>query len=88
MTGTNRLPRVWLVVMYPTCACTTGACTFHNPTLSKIAPLYGRFLRYAPYCESRKFKELIKGKIVDRPEIGYRFLQAVLQVRVAAWEAQ
>ena len=40
-----------------------------------------RFIRYAPYCESRKFKELIKGKIAEKPEIGYKFLQAVLQVR-------
>ena len=39
-----------------------------------------RFLRYSPYSEARAFKHLIKDKIADAPEVGYKFLQAVLQV--------
>lgn len=41
-----------------------------------------RFLRYSPYSEMRSFKQLIKDKIAEKPEVGYKFLQAVLQVGV------
>ncbi|GIM06399.1 hypothetical protein Vretimale_10704 [Volvox reticuliferus] len=56
-------------------------CLSGTPIQNTVDDLYSyfRFLRYAPYCESRKFKELIKGKISEKPEIGYKFLQAVLQ---------
>ncbi|GLI60468.1 hypothetical protein VaNZ11_002626 [Volvox africanus] len=56
-------------------------CLSGTPIQNTVDDLYSyfRFLRYAPYCESRKFKELIKVKIAEKPEIGYKFLQAVLQ---------
>ncbi|GLC43495.1 hypothetical protein PLESTM_001479400 [Pleodorina starrii] len=56
-------------------------CLSGTPIQNTVDDLYSyfRFIRYAPYCESRKFKELIKGKIAEKPEIGYKFLQAVLQ---------
>ncbi|GFR48225.1 hypothetical protein Agub_g10086, partial [Astrephomene gubernaculifera] len=56
-------------------------CLSGTPIQNSVDDLYSyfRFLRYTPYCEARSFKQLIKGKIAERPEIGFKFLQAVLQ---------
>jgi hypothetical protein len=41
---------------------------------------YFKFLRYKPYNDPAGFKELIKDKITNSPENGYKILQVVLQV--------
>eukprot|EP00798_Chlamydomonas_sp_ICE-L_P030148 gene30148-35126_t len=56
-------------------------CLSGTPIQNSVDDLYSyfKFLRYRPYSEAHSFKELLKDKIADNPEKGYKLLQAVLQ---------
>ncbi|MEW5302745.1 MAG: hypothetical protein WDW36_005495 [Sanguina aurantia] len=56
-------------------------CLSGTPIQNGVEDLfsYFKFLRYAPYSDPRSFKLLIKDKIANNPNNGYKILQAVLQ---------
>lgn len=63
---------------------TTGAqrlLTVHQDLMSHVPIPPCRFLQYEPYCHQRSFKTMIKDAITMTPEVGFKRLQAILQVR-------
>lgn len=58
-------------------------CLSGTPIQNSVDDLYSyfRFLRYEPYCHQRSFKTYVKDAILNNSEVGFKRLQAVLQVR-------